>query len=329
MRTFTNLRQDSASYCNIATTDSTAMAIVDKNVNDSIRTICNLQGGKLRFLESTSTMVTVADQETYQIPNKYRKLIDMYVYSGSGGSSDIIYMPEMVFDPTKWKLILAYKLGTQDTPYFTYIENRTYKIQPIPSTSGKLITLRGRLDTKDLLIADITTARVVSITNGATAMVIDTVSATADWVGRYIRITQTNAAGGGDGNWYEIGTYTSATAIGLTKPYEGTTLSGATAACVVGQVSVIPQAYDIGIVYRATYLYWLQQGDINRAKVYALLYDGGNEMGLSKEYGGIMGQMLVTEGEVEEGSYIPAFGSSSNMVQTAPYYWANQLGSGF
>jgi len=58
-----------------------------------------------------------------------------------------------------------------------------------------------------------------------------------------------------------------------------------------------------------------------------MLYDGGNEAGFSKEYGGLISQMLATEGETEEGSYIPPFASSSNLPQ-APYYQPYQNASG-
>lgn len=329
MKTYTNLRNTTAKYCNVSTSDTTAMATIDSNLNDSIRTICNLQGGKLRFLEATKDMYTVADQETYQIPNGFRKLIDMYIYSGDGSSSsDTIYSPEMVYDPTKWKLILQYRLGTQDVPYFTYVENTTYKIQPIPSSTGNLIRLRGRLQTRDLSIADYTTGTITSIANGGTAVVGSGTTWTADMVGRYIQITETTAANGGDGFWYQIGSYTSATSIGLLKPYEGTSISAGTAAYTIGQCSVIPEAYDIGIVYRATALWWDNQNDLNRAKTYWTKYDGGNEAGYIDTYGGLIGQMLANEGETEEGAYLPPFARTSNLPQ-APYYLPYQDASGF
>lgn len=327
MKTFTKLQTDFATLTkNSATTNTTIGNVL---INDSIRTICNLQGGKLRFLESTSDMVTVATQESYQIPNKYRKLIDMYIYSGTGSASDTIYMPEMIFDPTKWKLIKAYRIGTSDVPYFTYVEGSTYKIQPIPSTSGNLITLRGRLNVRDLTIADYTAGTIVSVANGGTAIVGNGTAWTADMVGRYIQITQTTAANGGDGFWYEIGSYTSATSIGLVKPYEGTAIVAGAATYTIGQVPVVPEAYQPAIVYRAVALYWQQQGDLTRAKTFWFMYDGGKEAGFSNTYGGLILEMLENEGETEEGSYIPPFGSSSNMVQNAPYYFSYQQASGF
>lgn len=329
MRTFTKFRTDIAGFSNVTTSDTAEMTKIDTYLNDSIRTICNLQGGKLRFLESTKNMTTVANQETYQIPNGFRKLIDMYVYSGAGSTSDTIYSPEMIFDPTKWKVVQQYRLGTSDVPYFTYVENTTYKIQPIPSTTGNLIVLRGRLQTRNLTIADYTTGSIVSIANGGVAVVGTGTTWTANMVGRYIQITETTAANGGDGFWYQIASFTSATSITLTKPYEGTAISAGTALYTIGQTSVIPAAYDVGVVYRSTALYWQNQNDLTRAKMYWLMYDGGMETGDSKEYGGLMGEMLANEGETEEGSYVPPFGSSNNTTQQAPYYYSYQRASGF
>src|SRR4030042_70736 len=145
MKTYTTLRNETAQFCNVSTSDTTQMSNIDTNINDSIRTICSLQGGKLRFLEDTKDITTVASQESYQIPAKFRKLIDLYIYSGSGSSSDTIYSPEMVFDPTKWKYIKQARYGESSTPYFTYVENQKFYINPIPSVSGNKITLRGRV----------------------------------------------------------------------------------------------------------------------------------------------------------------------------------------
>ena len=328
MRTYTQFRNDIAKQCNVSTSDTNAMEAIDVSLNDSIRTICNLQGGKLRFLEATKDMVTVATQESYQIPNGFRKLIDMYIYSGSGTTSDVIYSPEMIFDPTKWKLVKQMKLGSGGIPYFTYVENKTFKIQPIPDTSGNLITLRGRLQTRDLTIADYTTGTIVEIANGATAVVGDSTVWTTNMVGRYIQITETTAALGGDGFWYEIASVESNTELTLVKPYEGVSIAAGAAAYTIGQCSVIPEAYDVAVVQRSAAIYWDNQNDLQRGKTYWMKYDGGKEAGYSNDYGGLMLEMLTNEGETEEGAYIPPFANNSNFQQ-APYYFPWSQASGF
>lgn len=299
-------------------------------INDSIRAVCNLQGGKLRFLESTEDIFTVANQQRYQIPNKFRKLIDMYVYSGTGGTSDTIYMPEMVFDPVRWKWILAAKFGTTNVPYFTYVENRTFDMQPIPSQTGNLIVLRGRLQTANLTMPDYTTGTISSVAQDGTTVTGSGTTWTLDMVGRYLYIPQTTAANGGDGFWYEIGGFVNATTITLVKPYQGTSIVLGSASYVIGQCSVIPEAYDIAPLYRAAAIYWQDKANDEKSERYWRMYDGGNEAGYVKEgYGGIIGQMLDNEGEQEEGVYIAPFATTNNIVTNAPYYFPYQQASGF
>lgn len=330
MKTFTDLRTLTARYCNLQLEDTAAMTVVDNNVNDSVRTMCNLQGGKLRFLETTKDILTVADQEAYQIPNKFRKLIDLYVINaGDDPNTNTIYMPQMVFDPTKWKWVKALKLGVSDVPYFTYVENKRFFIAPIPSSTGNTIVLRGRLNTTELVRADYTTGTIVSIANEATTVTGSGTSWNASMVGSYIQIAESSSANGGDGFWYEIASVTSTTVLELTKVYEGTSIVAGSAAYTIGQCSVIPEAYDVGIVYRATALYWQNQNDLARAKMYWLMYDGGNEAGYSREYGGLIGQMLANEGETEEGSYLPPFDRYQNGMPQIPYYLPYQDASGF
>ncbi len=329
MRTWTKYLADTAKQCNVNTNDTAAMTLIGSNINDSINTICNLQGGKLRFLEAIKDMYTVASQESYQIPNGFRKLIDLMIYSDNGsGTRSTIYSPEMVFDPTKWKLILQYRLGTGTVPYFTYVENTSFKVQPIPSVTGNLIRLRGRLQIRDLSIADYTTGTIVSVANAGTAVVGSSTVWTADMAGRYIQITETTAANAGDGFWYEIASVQSATTLTLTKPYEGRSIVAGSAAYTIGQCAVIPAAYDVGVVQRATALWWDNNNDLVRGKAYWMKYDGGMEAGYSKDYGGLMLQMLSNEGETEEGSYLPPFARTSNMP-FAPYYLPYNDATGF
>lgn len=396
MRSWTQFKEN---YASLTDNSASNAALGGTFINDSIRTICNLQGGKLRFLETTIDLKTIADKESYMIPNKFRKVIDTYITVGDPDlNTNTIYMPEMIFDPTKWKLILAYKLGTNDYPYFAYVQNQEIKFQPVPSSNGNTITIRGRLNTIDLSFEDYTTGTVAAVPLTVTltgALAVDAVSATlnANWTlptgtytmifssgeerlvtltngaatvtwtdgldetattaasvgtedggsiitgtapswttgmaGRYIRITDTSAANGGDGFWYEIDSVIDSTHLALTKKYSGTAIVAGTAAYTIGQMSVIPEAYDIAVLYRAVALYWRDKGSNTKAETYWRLYDGGNEAGFSQEYGGVISQMLANEGETEEGAYVPPFLSGNATIMQAPYYFPNQQASGF
>jgi len=82
------------------------------------------------------------------------------------------------------------------------------------------------------------------------------------------------------------------------------TLTAASAAAVVGEMTPFPEAYDMAPIYRALALY-SQINDPLHPNVSAFwwkLYDGGQEAGLSPMVGGLVGQMLENEGESVEGT---------------------------
>jgi hypothetical protein len=90
---------------------------------------------------------------------------------------------------------------------------------------------------------------------------------TALMVGRFLKITN-------DGYWYKIYSYIDATHITLEKKYEGTALSGATDAYIIGEVPLLPEKYHYALVYRPCMLYFMgkrdQQGMVN---MYKAMYD--------------------------------------------------------
>ena len=200
------------------------------------------------------------------------------------------------------------------------------------TTNGVLanvITFRGRKNVPDLTVADLTTPTITSITNGTTAIVINA-GGLASMAGKYIRITNTGVDNTGDGQWYEIASAT-ATTITLVAPYEGTTIAAGTAACVIAQMSPIPEAYDMAPIYRTLALFY-QVNAPESPRIYNTywkLYDGGQEAGLSTLVGGLIGQMLESEGESIEGAYVPPIGSTDSLAYGALWYEPRQDASGF
>lgn len=285
----------------IPSTDTTTTALLVQLWNDSIRTMCNIRGGKLRFLETVNTVATVADQQAYQVPARVRKVIDLYITVGNN-----IYLPTPIYNPEQWNLILASRLGTSDVPLFYYVQDTQILIAPTPATSSNTITIRGRLNTRDLSIADYTTGTIVSVANGGTAVVGSGTTWTASMAGRYIKITDSDTANKGDGFWYEIASVGSATTLTLVAPYEGTSIAAGAAAYKIGQMTPLPDAYDMGPIYRALALFYQINDPLHPAffNQYWKLYDGGQEAGLSNLPGGLVAQMLENEGETTEGAYI-------------------------
>lgn len=347
------------------------------SLNDSIRTVCSIGGGKWPFLEVEEVVQTIANREYVTIPNNIRKVMSFRYIQGEDPNTDANIIPRVIFDSETWERVLAARLGTSSWPWFAYQKERRLEFRPTPSVDNNLVALRGRLNITDLSIADYSTGSIVSVpysttftgvladgdttatlssnwalptglytitfdnsdervttlTNGSAAVtwvtpLTSAAGATAtfgtetggsivtgtgtvftkDMIGRWMRITQTTAANGGDEAWYQIGNYYSATIIGLKTPYQGTEIVAGTAAYVLGQVSPLPEAYQMAPIYRACALYWgvNNPGNPNTslANYYWRLYDGGVEAGLSKEYGGIISQMMEEANESMEGPYI-------------------------
>jgi len=313
------------SMSKVPSSDTTNTQLLQDFWNDSVKTICSIRSGKWWFLHKTTDVAYVASQQGYSIPAGIRKLIDIFVTVGT-----TVYTPQPVYSPEAWNRVLAMQLGESDVPRFYFIQDNKVLIEPTPASTAGTITFRGRKNIQDLTVAD-DTPTVTDIANGATTVTVSA-GALVSMAGKYIRITKlgTGAAAAGDGLWYEIASATVSTTITLVAPYEGVTISGGTAASNVAEMSPIPEAYDMAPIYRTLALFF-QINDPTNARIintYWRLYDGGQEAGLSDLVGGLVGQMLESEGESVEGAYIAPMGSITNFYGP-PYYEPRTQATGF
>ena len=153
---------------------------------------------------------------------------------------------------------------------------------------------------------------------------------TTAMAGRWLRITETTADGGGDGYWYEIASVTNSTTLELKKPYQGTTIAAATAAYTMGLITYEPEPYQMAPIYRAVAQYWDTKENLALSTRCWNLYDGGFEAGNSDEPRGLIGQMLQEEGESMEGPYLPPLPRGTNVLRNWPaYYYPWDNASGF
>lgn len=268
-----------ALYRDLTGNDSTSnLTLGDVLINNNIRTACTAEGGKWWFLEKVTTQLTVANQQAYVLPQSTRKIIDLYITVGT-----TIYSPIAVEDPELWKRVLQSQLGAGDRALFYYRQGNSVLIAPTPQSNGNTITIRTRRNVIDLNTADYTTGTATA-TLASTAIVGVGTTFTAGMVGRYIKFTS------GDGLWYEIGTFTSTTSIGLVAPYEGVTAAGS--AFTIGQMSVLPEAYQPMPVFKAAGEYWEKEGNQARAK---MMHDSATQM---------FDDMVNEAGEKIEGAYM-------------------------
>ncbi len=179
-------------------TDTTTSATLINFWNDSRRTVAGMNGGRWSWLEIEEEVVTIANQAYVQIPNHINKVLSVRQQNGSN-PTDVIYTPVMVFDSAKWDKILQAQLGTTNVPYYCYQYGDKLYIQPIPSTNGSRIIMRGILKVRDVNIADYSTGTILAIANGATTVTGGSTAWTTSMAGRWIRITESDTANKGDG----------------------------------------------------------------------------------------------------------------------------------
>ncbi len=327
MLTYTTAKQTLQKMSGNASTDGTALLM--QFWNDSRRTVAGLNGGKWPWLEIEETALTVSQQEYVEIPNHIRRVITARQQNGDTVGS-VIYPLRLIFDQQKWDSILATLLGYSNVPFFAYQRDQRLYIQPIPSTDGMNVIMRGRLKLRDLSIEDYTTGTVSTVTTATKTITGSGTTWTASMAGRYIRITDTDAANGGDEYWYEIASVESATSLTLTKNYQGTSIAAGTAAYVIGQITYEPETYQMAPIYRALAQYWDLKEDMTLSQRYWRAYDGGVEAGLSQTYGGLISQMLEESNESMEGNYIsPTPRDGIGRSNWPPYWFPYDLGTGF
>jgi len=253
----------------LASNSSSAnLTIADTLINEKIREVITWKPWDFR--ERTRTASTVASQQFYNLPNDFRKLKNVTVTIGSTK-----YSPRECKSREHWDR-LNQSTTTSNTPEWYYVFNKQLGFFPTPSSATTdAITYIYEKGHKDLSVADYTTG---TITTTATASNVTTVTGsgvtwTSAMVGRYIKI---DTGSGGDGLWYEIATVPTSTTLTLTLPYLGTAISSGSATYIIGEVSMIPEDFQIVPLYGALELYFTSiQPEIERADRFKRLFMEG------------------------------------------------------
>ena len=111
------------------------------------------------------------------------------------------------------------------------------------------------------------------VTNGATTVSGTGTAWSSPMAGRFIRITLNDDADSGDGEWYEIASVESNTALTLVNKYTGVSISASSQPFTIGQMSNMPNGYDTLPVYHAAFIYWMENGDLNKSDRFKLQRD--------------------------------------------------------
>jgi len=282
MKSFTTLRNTFGTLT--ANTTTANLALGDQLINDSLRYLTT----KYFFNERSQVVPggTIAGTQFYDLPYNIKTLLNVYVTVGN-----IRYQLTEAPNRAFWDS-LNFVPYTSDIPQFYYIFNKKCYIFPTPASSSNAITYNYKARLRDLTQADYVTGT-VTLTNASSVVTGSVTTFTADMVGRWIYATPPT----GDGNWYEIGSYTSSTVLGLVNQYQGLTAGSITT--LIGEVPLLGEDYQDLPVYRALSIYFTSRNpDPNKATFYTDLYNAGVEA-LDAEFGSKSWSVAITPADVE------------------------------
>ena len=256
MKSFTVLRNLYGSLSGDA--GATNLTLGDQLLNDGHRKALRA----CPWLRETKTSLsTTADTQFIELPYDCMQVLEGVKVT----ISNTVYTPRPAPSRAFWNQINYNTTTKSNIPEWYFVDDNQIGFWPIPSsTTANAVSVPYKRRVKDLSVADYTTGT-VAITTATTVVTGTGTTFTAKMVGRYIRLTDGDAASTGDGEWYEVATYTSATVIGLTKAYAGATVTGAS--YIIGQMSLLPEDYHDTPVNYALGIYWAKE-DRAKAKLY-------------------------------------------------------------
>lgn len=235
--------------------DSTNLLYLDQVANDDYRHLCALRDWP--WLERSRTITSVASQQFYALPYDCDQ-VRAVAFTPVG--SNMVYTLGQVPDRDSWDL-LNINQYTSDIPEAFFVFNGQIGIWPTPASSGSSIFITQKSRVIDLSQADYTAGTITTVANGGLTVTGTGTAWTAAMVGRYIRITYGDAANLGDGLWYEIAGVTNATTLTLVRAYGGTAIAAGTAAYTIGQMPLLPEAFQDLPWQWAAGTYWQKEAD--------------------------------------------------------------------
>jgi len=286
MKTYTSFLTDIPRIINNSLTDNVTWAM--EVVNDSIRYLVT----KYYFNERTYPVPggTVAMQQFYNLPPQVKKLINVTVKVGG-----VLWQPKECPTRQYWDALNVIPFY-QDFPSLFFVFNGQVGIYPTPSSSTNVLTLNYKTRIPELSQADYTTGT-VSITTDTTLVTLAGGTFTkAMCQNAWIKIAHSATdAANGDGQWYEVSAWGSASTLTLKNNYTGATVAGGS--FILGECPILPEDYQDLPLYRMGVIYYTTRiPDQTRATLYQKLYDEG-ELKLNEEFGSKTSNIELTDTE--------------------------------
>lgn len=234
---------------------------------------------------TATTAISTVGVQDYTIPANISKIKDDTINVGQ-----LKYVPVEVKTRQEWDLInfLPY---TSDIPQYYFIYNGKLSIFPIPSTTGNILSFNYKTRVSDMTYADYS---VGTLASGGMAVGSVTVNGTSTLWSVYPQNTdisflnlmiRADPATGGDGIWYPIRMFTSATALVLVSPVVNAPNVTTSTTYTIGQFPLLSEDFHDMIVYGALKIYFSSiVKDGGQYKQYDALYQ--ERLELLEEYAG-------------------------------------------
>ena len=266
-------------------TSSANLTLGDTQANEEYRLICGMRDWP--FLHRARTMLTVTS-EFAALPYDIDQVESVFVTVSS-----IRHTPKLITSREQWD-VLNRNTFTSDIPQYAFAFNGQLGLWPRAATAGNTITVNGKVRVVDLNTADLTSSTISALTNASTAFTASGGLLTAH-AGFWLRTTFSTAASKGDGVWYEISSVTNGTTGVLVRPYGGTTITGASAACAIAQLPLLPEAFHSLPWVAAAADYW----DMNGNPVKAVALRARHKLGIEtliEQYANFVTDPVVDDG---------------------------------
>ncbi|HDY66702.1 MAG TPA: hypothetical protein ENH85_02800 [Candidatus Scalindua sp.] len=285
MKSFEDLYEDCQTQS--SDTDATTLTFFKSKLNEAIKKAYAVLNAE--WFYDSATDLTVDGDESYPLPFNCERVHSIKV---TISSRDYV-VTEFPRGENEWLALTGGATSATESNYPTYyfVKRDTYEFYPASSTSGYTITMRYKIDPKDLTATDSTTSTIKTLTNSDTTVTSNAAAFTAAMVGRFLKIDD-------DGDWYRIASFTSTTVIELAREFGGTSIAAGTSAYTIGEMSLLPNSFQEMSIDYALYRYYLQKENSAKAGEYKAIWE--ENLKKLKEYG----SNLTTSGVLVEDVYI-------------------------
>ena len=225
------------------------------------------------YTSVATTSITTLGVQNYSIPADVSKIKNNTISVGQ-----LKYQPTPIESIQDWDMVnfLPY---TSDIPNYFFIYNGTLRIFPIPSTTGNIITFNYKGRIADMSYADYTTGTIANasgMTVGSTAITGTGTSWTVypqnvDILSQNLYF-RADVSTGGDGIWYPILKFTSATTLVLALPVISAPSVTVATTYTIGQMPLVQEDFHDMLVFGALKIYYSSiVSDTEKFKEYSAL----------------------------------------------------------